>query len=161
MEHKFYLSRLFRNEHETIGIISSAGRIICHSLEDEKRTIKVFSETRIPAGTYRITLRTEGSHHERYKLKFPELHNGMLWVRDVPNFKWILIHIGNDDDDTAGCLLTGISSYIKKDNRYELIHSTSAYLRLYPLMAEPLSKGDEVLLIVRDEPTADIYDWKP
>ena len=161
MTHKFYLPRLFRNEHETIGIFSTAGRIICHSLEDEKRTVKVFGETRIPAGTYEVKLRTEGSHHKRYKKKYPKWHIGMLHLINVENFKWILIHIGNADDDTAGCLLTGFGSWIRSDNRYELIQSTNAYKRLYPLMANPLSKGETVLLEIRDETTADIYDWEP
>ena len=159
MTHTFYLSRLFRNEHETIGIFSTAGRVICHSLEDEKRTVKVFGETRIPSGIYRIKLRTTGGHHARYQNKYP-FHKGMLHLQDVPNFKYILIHIGNDDD-TAGCLLTGTGSVVDYENRYHLIHSTFAYQRLYPLMADPLSAGDQVLLDIRDETTADIYDWKP
>ncbi len=157
--HKFYLSRLFRNEHETIGILSTAGRIICHSLEDEKRTVKVFGKTRIPAGIYNIKLRTKGSHHQRYKKNYPSWNKGMLHIINVPDFKYILIHIGNDDEDTAGCILPATDSSIGQDNRYTLKQSTVAYMRLYPLMAEPLARGDIVLLEVRDEPTGDIYDW--
>jgi len=157
----FYLSRLYRNPEETIGIISTEGRVICHSLEDEKRTVKVFGETRIPAARYRVTLRTVGGHHLRYSKRFPEMHKGMLWLRDVENFKWILIHIGNNDDDTAGCILTGLKSVIKKDNRYTLDQSTFAYLRLYPLMVAPILRQEVVFLDIRDEGTADLYDWKP
>lgn len=155
-----YLSRLFRNEHETIGILSTAGRVLCHTLEDEKRTKKVYGETRIPAGKYRITLRTEGLHHLRYKKKFP-FHKGMLWIRDVPNFKWILIHIGNDEDDTAGCILTGKKSVIKVNNRFILEYSTDAYKRIYPIIANPISNGEGVYIHIRDELNDDIYDWRP
>ena len=156
----FYVTRLFRNSEETIGIFSTEGKIICHSLEDEKRTIKVFGETRIPAGTYNVTLRTEGGHHKRYKKMF-SFHRGMLHIRDVPNFKWILIHIGNNEDDTAGCILPGIDAHIGTQNRYRILSSTIAYKRLYKLMSKPLLRGDQVLLNIRDECNEDIYGWKP
>jgi len=158
--HQFYVSRLFRNLDESIGVFSTEGRVICHSIEDEKRTVKVYGETRIPAGKYRVTLRTEGSHHERYEKKYA-WHKGMLWIRDVPNFKWILIHIGNDEDDSAGCILCGTDSHIAANNRYRLVNSTIAYKRLYPLMANPIDNGDEVYLNIRDEMNDDIYGWTP
>ena len=157
----FYVTRLFRNNDETIGIFSTEGRIICYSLEDEKRTVKVYGETRIPAGTYNVTLRYEGGHYKRYKEKFPNWHKGMLWIRDVPNFKWILIHIGNDEDDSAGCILCATDSHIGAGNRYKILFSTIAYKRLYKLMSKPLLEDDQVLLKVRDECSQDIYDWKP
>ena len=37
------------------------------------------------------------------------MHKGMLWVRDVPGFEYILIHTGNTDEHTAGCLIVGDS----------------------------------------------------
>ena len=33
----------------------------------------------------------------------------MLELQDVPNFKYILIHAGNTDEQTAGCILVGDS----------------------------------------------------
>ena len=40
-------------------------RFMCYTLEDERRALKVRGETRVPAGTYKIELRTEGGFHER------------------------------------------------------------------------------------------------
>ena len=37
------------------------------------------------------------------------MHKGMLWVRDVPGFEYILIHTGNTDEHTSGCLIVGDS----------------------------------------------------
>ena len=78
---------------------------MCYTLEDEHRDEKVMSETRIPAGEYEIKLRTVGGFNDKYSRRFKDIHKGMLWLQDVPNFKWVLIHCGNTDEHTAGCLL--------------------------------------------------------
>ena len=143
----------YRSEADfTLGILSdvtptSSGEqlvtrrgFLCYTLEDEFRLSKVSSETRIPAGTYAVTLRQEGRFHGRYNDKFPDIHDGMLWVRDVPSFKWILIHIGNMESDTAGCLLVG--SAPTADGR--LTDSTRAYKRGYVHILEALKRGEKV-----------------
>ena len=157
----FYLTRLYRNLTTTIGIFSTEGRIICYSLEDEKRAIKLFSKTRIPAEIYEIKFRTEGRLHEKYKRMYPAMHKGMLWIQDIENFTFCYIHQGLNHKHTAGCPLCSTDSHINTKNRYTLVHSAVAYKRLYPLMADPLVNGDRVLLNIRNECNADVYDWQP
>ncbi len=127
----------------TDGLFFINDKFECYTLEDEDRTIKKFGETRIPDGTYRITLRTIGGFHKRYTKKFGSFHHGMLWVRDVPEFEYILIHIGNTDDDTAGCLLVGTSSDAYKGF---IGGSTGAYKKMYPKIANHLLEGGEVTI---------------
>ena len=101
----------------------------------------------MPAGTYQIKLRTEGGFHGRYTKRFAGRHKGMLHVINVPNFKWILIHTGNTDEHTAGCLLVGDSqenNVIIKDGF--IGKSTNAYKRIYPPIAKALEKGEEVTI---------------
>ena len=120
-------------------------------LEDEERTVKVFGETRIPEGVYEIKLRTEGGFHQKYLEKFGnEFHKGMLWLQNVPNFEYVLIHIGNTDDDTAGCLLVGdgCTENITKDG--QLQGSTSAYKRLYPIIIDRLLDGEQVFIEIKN-----------
>ena len=124
----------------------NARRFVCFGLEDEQRTVKVFGETRIPAGEYEVKFRKEGGHHARYAAKFP-FHLGMLHITDVPNFKWILIHIGNDDDDTAGCLLVGETADAKKGF---VGRSTDAYKAFYPQVANALAAGEHVTIRYTD-----------
>ena len=113
---------------------------LCYTLEDEARTVKQWGETRIPAGTYKLTLRAEGGFHSRYLAKFgPEFHKGMIYVNEVQNFEYILWHIGNDDDDTAGCLLVGKTS---QDNF--IGSSTTAYKEIYPPIRDAILSGEEV-----------------
>lgn len=116
-----------------------------HTLEDEFRTQKVYGETRVDDGRYPVTLRTIGGFNERYLKKFgADWHKGMLWVRDVINFKNILIHIGNDDDDTAGCLLVGMSN--NADEKGFIGNSTTAYKLIYPQIRDAILRGEEVFI---------------
>jgi len=113
---------------------------LCYTLEDEARTVKQWGETRIPSGKYKLSLRSEGGFHTRYLSKFgAEFHKGMIYVNEVPNFEYILWHIGNDDDDTAGCLLVGKTS---QDNF--IGNSTTAYKEIYPPIRDAILSGEEV-----------------
>lgn len=126
-------------------------KFLCYTLEDEHRDEKVAGETRIPAGEYRITLRRVGGFHKKYAARFPGIHNGMLWVRDVPGFEYILIHCGNTDEHTSGCLLLGDTqenNQIKKNGFVG--HSTRAYFRVYPYVADALARKEEVTILYTD-----------
>jgi hypothetical protein len=144
------------------GLESTIGRLcigegiterhFCYTLEDQRQVKKVKGETRIPAGTYEIKLRTVGGFTKRYEQRFPGMHRGMLWLQNVPGFEYILIHIGNDDDDTAGCLLVGYSCNLDSRNGGGTIgRSTEAYKDLYKLVIEAMDKGEEVFIAIKDE----------
>lgn len=115
----------------TLGLLFINGQFECYTLEDEYRTEKKYAETRIPAGLYHIKLRKVGGFHARYKRKFPKFHVGMLEIMDVPGFKYVLIHIGNKDDDTAGCLLVGDSTNNNQIADGFIGSSRQAYKRFY------------------------------
>ena len=124
---------------------------LAYTLEDEHRDEKKYGETRIPAGTYKVKLRTEGGYHQKYSKRFPSIHRGMLHITDVPNFEYILIHCGNTDEHTAGCLLVGDS---QENNQLVgngfIGKSTQAYKRIYPRIAEELLNNNEVLITYKD-----------
>lgn len=128
----------------TVSRISIAGEPICYGLEDQFREIKVPGSTRIPAGEYAVTLRKEGGFHHRYAARFPEFHKGMLWIRDVPGFQWILIHCGNTSADTAGCLLVGRDYSQNRFGELMLYSSVDAYRDLYPRVAAAILAGEAV-----------------
>lgn len=134
------VDRYNSEEDYTDGLLFIDCEFECYTLEDEGRSVKVWGETRIPDGTYKIELRTEGGFHKRYTKKF-SLHKGMLWIKDVPNFEYVLIHIGNDDDDTAGCLLVGTTA--DKDKGF-IGASANAYKGLYPKVLSAIEDGQEV-----------------
>ena len=146
------LQRLISDDESSIGAMFIDCDFKCYTLEDEFRSKKVFGETRIPFGEYEIKLRTEGGFHERYLNKFgADFHKGMLWLQDVPNFEYILIHIGNDDDDTAGCILLGSTANNLLTSSGFIGESTSAYQHFYPIVRDALLSGEKVTINVRDE----------
>lgn len=136
---KLLVQRYKSTPTATLGRLLIDGVFECYTLEDEFRAVKVRGETRIPAGTYKIALRTEGETHSKYSQRFPDFHKGMLHVLNVPGFQWILIHIGNTEKDTEGCLLVGSKV---DENAMTLSHSTVAYRKMYPKVAKALAEGD-------------------
>ena len=149
---KLRVVRYLSSDDFTLGMLldeTNGKHFLCYTLEDEHREEKVMHETRIPAGTYNITLRTVGGFHGRYTKKYGDMHKGMLWVRDVPGFEYILIHTGNTDEHTSGCLIVGNSS----DRKGFIGSSVSAYKRIYPAIAEALERGEEVTITYEDYDT--------
>ena len=139
----------------TLGILSENGRdgreFLAYTLEDEFREEKVSAETRIPEGTYDVKLRTTGGFNNRYSQKFgTPWHKGMLHVQDVPGFEYILIHTGNTDENTMGCLLVADSSQqnITKDGFIGA--SVDAYKRIYPELAQWLADGNKLTITYID-----------
>ena len=122
-------------------------KFLAYTLEDEYREQKEFGETRIPDGKYQLGLRTVGGYNQKYSKRFADIHIGMLHVLNVPNFEYILIHCGNTDEHTAGCLLVGDSqenNQIKKDGF--IGKSTQAYKRIYPSIAKAIKDGECVTI---------------
>ncbi|MFK7922055.1 MAG: DUF5675 family protein [Bacteroidia bacterium] len=139
-------------KHDTLGKLYIDGEFVAYTLEDEKRETKVKHETCIPAGKYKLSLRTVGGFHNRYTnaRDFKSFHIGMLWVREVPQFEFILIHVGNTDKDTSGCLLVGLEPDRNKENKIEekrmIVGSRSAYKRVYPKIANHLATGQPAVI---------------
>lgn len=92
------VKRRWFNDKATIGEMFLDGDVLrqCYTLEDPVRKEKIYGETAIPEGRYQIVL----NYSDRFKRVMPRL-------LDVPGFKGILIHSGNNSSQTEGCLLVG------------------------------------------------------
>ena len=134
----------------TLGKLYIDGEFHCFTLEDERRKVKKPAETCIPHGNYVVTFRTEGGFHAKYEKAHPDMHEGMLWIRDVPGFEYILIHQGNTDEDTAGCLLVGARAMVTLDGEFNIQDSRIAYRHVYPLVSAALLAGEPVTIAIRE-----------
>ena len=144
---KLQVVRTQLGKDATNGLLFIDGLFECYTLEDQYQAVKVMHETCIPEGTYPIKLRTVGGFHTRYKAKYPELHRGMLCIQNVPGFEYILIHQGNTDEHTSGCLIVGDSQQDLDVNFNGMVGSSAnAYKKLYPKVSAQLLAGNEVTI---------------
>ena len=146
---KYEVLRISSGKDSTSGMLFEINNgkrtFLAYTLEDEQRDVKVWGETRIPAGTYKLKLRTEGGFHTRYSGKYGAMHKGMIHVQDVPGFEYILWHTGNTDEHTAGCLILGntqTNNRIAKDGF--IGSSVDAYKFVYPRVAAAIEAGLDV-----------------
>ena len=138
---KIEVDRFVSDRDTTISRVSVDGAFVCFGLEDEFRVAKLVDETRIPAGRYKVLLRTAGTHHQKYQEQFPDIHRGMLHIQNVPGFEFILIHCGNTQANTSGCLLVGTGAVTEEGNM-SISSSRIAYRRLYPMVVDAAGEGN-------------------
>ena len=147
---KLRLDRFVHGTDSTLGCLFVDDVFQCFTCEDEFRTKKISGETRIPAGTYKIEGRSEGTLIQKYRKKFGEIqHPVMLWIKDVPDFTFVYIHIGNTDDDSDACILTGKGATLTSDGG-TVQNSTAAYIELYRKVLTALGTGESVKIQIRD-----------
>ena len=147
---KLMLQRYSENGESTLGMLFVNGEFFCYTLEDENRAVKVQAETRIPAGLYWIGWQEEITPMtKRYREKY-HWFDKHLHIKNVMGFKGVYVHVGNDDDDTAGCLLVGDGSYNNKLGEGRISHSTNAFKRLYKKI-KPFVDENEIELEIKNE----------
>lgn len=93
-------------------------------------SVKVPSATAIPTGRYRV----KATWSPKYQRMMP-------LVCDVPGWKGIRIHSGNDADDSSGCILVGTVQ-----TATGVAHSKVACEWLYKEIAKVEATGGEVWL---------------
>ena len=144
---KLQVVRTQLGKDATNGLLFVDGLFEAYCLEDQYQAVKVMHETCIPEGEYEIKLRTVGGFNERYTKKYPTMHRGMLWIQDVPGFEYILIHQGNTDEHTSGCLIIGDTQQDLDVNFNGMVGSSAnAYKKLYPKVASQILAGNKVTI---------------
>ena len=134
------VDRYLSDAESTLSRIYVDDELVVYGVEDEKRAVKVWGETRIDPGEYKVELRTFGGFHKRHSESphFRNDHIGMLWLRNVPNFEAILFHTGNDEGDTAGCIVVG--SYADEDEM-KVFLSRAGYRTFYNKVKDAARAG--------------------
>ena len=102
---KLNVKRIFKGDAYTIGKLYIDDLYFSDTLEDTVRivngdcSLKIFGQTAIPEGTYKIEI----IYWEKHLGYYPHL-------LDVPCFSGIMMHGGNTAEDTEGCILVGVNS---------------------------------------------------
>ncbi|EDK9115190.1 hypothetical protein GHK77_08930 [Campylobacter jejuni] len=105
----------------------------CFSLEEDKEGLESGKDLRIPEGNYNLKRHSPSRFENTLRSITKKYDDTMINVynNDVPSSRAILIHWGNDDKDTQGCILLGLT----KDNNNESVgQSRQACKEFYDLM---------------------------
>ncbi len=151
-QNDFVLKRFSSQKDSTLGVLGrymspTDFQFLCFVIEDEARAVKLAGETRIPAGRYELILRKWGKWYEKFKAKFPE---GVFELKMVPNFTDVLIHTGNTDDDSEGCLIVGNIATQNITGQGAVAESVLAYERIYPVLLAEMKKSGKIYINIFD-----------
>jgi len=157
---KLLLHRQFGSENDTLGRLyyrdHNQNVKYVYTLEDEYREKKVPGETRIAEGFYDLGVKRAGKFYDMYaKSSVKEIVDftkkyGVMEILNVSNFEAILIHTGNQDTDTQGCLLVGDMTNNNSLVRGYITDSMKAYARLLQAIEFYLDKGETIRLEIVD-----------
>ena len=141
---KLKLRRIFKGDKYTIGHLYINNIYFCDTLEDKVRNLpkepKVYGETAIPAGIYEIDMNTVSP-------KFKNRSWAKKWggivprLKNVPYFEGVLIHVGNNKDDTDGCIIVGDNQVVGG-----LVNSIIQFNRLMQRLIEAKKRKEPITI---------------
>lgn len=147
------VDRKWKKQNYTISNLTIDGKWFCNVLEDKDRNLdssmsiakirelKKPSITAIPKGTYEITLNVVSPRFGS-KPFYKEVCNGKLpRLLNVKGFDGVLIHAGNTEKASSGCLLVGMNKV-----KGQVINSQTTFRELYKLLKDKNAKGEKITI---------------
>lgn len=151
---KLILKRTFKGPKYTIGKLYVNGVYECDTLEDTDRGLhetqslleiqskKVYGETAIPTGVYKLNMNTVSPKFKDRSWAIP--YKGILpRLENVKGFEGVLIHVGNKPQETLGCVLVGENKV-----KGQVINSTASFNKLMKLLLQANIDGEDIELTV-------------
>lgn len=150
---KLRVERTYRGPSYTIGHLYIDDKYFCDTLEDPDRGLdssmstteivkkKIKGDTCIPYGKYVLTIDVVSPKYSNLsKYPYAKVANGkMPRVLGVKGFDGILIHAGNTQKDTEGCLLVGENKVKGK-----VINSQATWQKLYNKLLTAKKQGQSL-----------------
>jgi len=78
---------IYSDGDSILGILLRGSKLICFTLEDEHRDVKVPGENHTPTRIHRVGPRDTGGLTCKHKARTPDVHREMLWLRDVSGLR--------------------------------------------------------------------------
>lgn len=145
----------YKTPNYCIGKLTVDGKWICDTIEDTDRgltqsmpldqikKIKVPSKTAIPTGTYKITLDVVSPKYGNIAF-YKEVCQGKVpRLLGVPGYEGVLIHCGNTQEDSAGCIIVG-----KNKVKGKVLESKDTFKVLYKLLKDANARGEEITITI-------------
>lgn len=148
------IDRAWKKAAYTIGRFFVNGIRLGESLEDPDRglnssmdeatikAVKVYGETAIPTGTYRVVLSVSEKYKKRswaakYGGRVPE-------ILGVKGFSGVRIHPGNTAEDSLGCPLVGENKKVG-----QLVNSQKKYFELMDKLMPAWNSGEDIFITIK------------
>lgn len=140
---KLELKRIALKPNYTIGKLFINGTYYCDTIEDKVIDLnkngkfddglsKVMHQTAIPYGTFKVVV----NYSPKFKRELPRL-------LDVPYFEGILIHNGNDQNSSSGCIIVGENKTVGK-----VTNSTFYMNNLTARIKDAQNKGETTTITI-------------
>ena len=147
--------RKYKLPSYTIGKLYIDGEYLCDTIEDKDRNLyqgmdlklikqkKVYGETAIPYGRYKVTLKVQSPKFAATK-QYEKCQGYIPRLEKVPGFEGILVHIGNYAKDSYGCILLG-------ENKVKgaVVNSTTWFWKFYDILKKADDEGKDIYLTVQ------------
>lgn len=148
------LKRIALRETYTIGKLYINGIYECDTLEDKVRDLnkdgdlndigegKVYGKTAIPYGKYEITMKVQSPKYSQ-RASYAWCKGYLPRLLNVPHFEGILIHSGNAETHSHGCLLVGENKVKGK-----VVNSMETLKRLYRILKSASDSGEKIWITI-------------
>lgn len=130
------------------------GSYVCDAMEDKDwgwtketpvseitRIKKAYpSRTAIPRGRYALDMDTVSPRFGKSAFYRQYANGGRVpRLKDVPGFDGILIHCGNSEQASAGCIIVGMNTTVG-----QVLKSQVTFRKLYPMLLAAHKKGEAI-----------------
>lgn len=147
--------RKWKKPDYTVGRLSVDGVTICNTMEDVDRGLddgmpdwmirnkKIPNVTAIPTGRYEVEMNVVSPRFSKYPFYMEVCQGKLPRLKNVKGFDGIVIHTGNDETHSSGCLLVGLNKI-----RGKLTDSKETFKKVYALMKEAHDRGETIYITI-------------
>lgn len=140
----YTIGRLFVNNIRFCDTVEDADRGLSQDMSPaEIATVKVYGETAIPKGRYRIDMETVSAKYGENSFYKRVCGGRVPRLMNVPGFQGVLIHAGNTALDSYGCIIVGENKAVGK-----VLNSRVTCEALYKTMQTAHAAGEEIWITI-------------
>ena len=151
------LNRRWKKDTYTIGELFINGKKYSETCEDKDRGLKdsmplseikakkIYGQTAIPTGTYNIRMDIISPKYSSKLWYSKNCYGGrMPRIENIKGFDGVLIHPGNSNVDTYGCILVGRNTI-----KGQVTNSKEVFLGLFKQLHKAYEKGEKISITIK------------
>lgn len=153
---KILVDRRWKKDKYTIGRLYINGVLYCNTLEDKDRglndtmsadyirKLKVYGQTAIPRGTYKVTIDVASPKFSKYPYYMSVCKGKLPRILNVKGFDGILIHVGDGpkaQNLTEGCILVGLNKKVG-----QLSDGKECFEKIYKKLLEAKNRNEQITI---------------